>query len=364
MRILHVSASLGVGGAERVLVDLARDQAEYGHQVAVAAAPGPLEDELAPFGIRCDPIPAHGRSLFGAVATAVAVARVMRAFRPTVVHAHNPKMTAVTVAARRLCPGVDAPVLAVFQGGDVQDDRSAAFLLRRADRLVCIEDDLQSRMLAHGCRPDRTELILNCAAPPLAPDSPLLVGLDAELGLDGPVVAIIGTLSPRKSVDRFVRAAAIVVDAVPDAQFLVVGDGPLRAELERLVATLGLERSVRFLGVRRDATAIIQRATVVVSTSRGEGLSLMALESLGAGAPLIAPDIGGMRRLLGSGAGILLEDAEPTTVAAAITRVLCSPEERSRMSQRAQALIAAEYDQRQMLDRYAAIYDELSDARP
>jgi glycosyltransferase involved in cell wall biosynthesis len=364
MRILYVSASLEVGGAERLLVGLARDRSEQGHRVEVAAAPGPLEDELAPFGIPCHPIPAHGRSLVGAAATAVALGRVIRSCRPTVIHADNPKMTALTLAARRLCPGVDAPVLAVFHGGDVEDDRTAAMLLRRADRLVCVEDDLGSRMLAHGCRPDRTELILNCAAPPLAPDDPLLVDLDAELGHDGPVVAIIGTLSPRKAVDRFVRAAGIVVGAVPHAQFLVVGDGPMREDLERLVATSGLGRSVRFLGVRRDVAAIVQRATVVVSTSRGEGLSLVALESLGAGTPLIAPDIGGMRRLLDSGAGILLEDAEPTTVAAAITRVLCSPEERCRMSQRARALIAAEYDQRVMLDRYAAIYDELAASRP
>ena len=364
MRVLHISTTLGVGGAERILVDLARATAEHGHQVAVAASPGPLEDELVIVGIPCHPVPSHGRSVVGAVATAVVVARVLRSFRPTVIHAHNPKMTAVAVAARRLCRGVDAPVLAVFHGGDMADDRAASLLLRRADRLVCVEDDLRTRMIASGCRADRAEVIVNCAAPALAPDHPLLAALDTELGLAGPAVAVVGSLSAGKSVDRFVRAAAIVADSVPEARFLVVGDGPQRAQLERMVANSALETKIRFLGVRRDATAIIHRATVVVSTSQGEGLSLTALEALSAGTPLIAPDVGGMRRLLGSGAGVLLEDTEPATVAAAITRVLRSPEERALMKQRGQALVAAAHDQRRMFDRYEAIYAELSRSRP
>jgi len=363
MRVLHLCATLGVGGAERILVDLARHTAEQGHQVAVAASSGPLEDELLSAGIACHPVPAHGRSASGAVATAVVVARVLHSFRPDVVHAHNPRMTAVAVAARRLCRGVDAPVLAVFHGGDAADDRAASLLLRRADRLVCVEDDLRTRMIASGCRADRIEVIVNCAAPALAPNHPLLADLDAELGLTDPTVAVVGALSAGKAVDRFVSAAAIVAETVPEAQFLVVGEGPQRAQLEQLVASSALESRVRFLGVRRDATAIIQRATVVVSTSRGEGLSMTALEALGAGTPLIAPDVGGMRRLLGSGAGVLLVDTEPATVAAAITHVLRSPEDRDVMSERGQALIATAHDQRQMFDRYEAIYAELATPR-
>jgi glycosyltransferase involved in cell wall biosynthesis len=151
-----------------------------------------------------------------------------------------------------------------------------------------------------------------------------------------------------------------VAEEVPEATFLVVGDGPLRPQLERMVDSSGLGDEVRFLGIRRDATAIIQRATVVVSTSRGEGLSLTALESLGAGTPLIAPDVGGMRRLLGSGAGVLLQDTEPATVAAAITELLRSPERRAAMGERGRALVADEHDQREMFDRYAAIYAALT----
>jgi glycosyltransferase involved in cell wall biosynthesis len=174
-------------------------------------------------------------------------------------------------------------------------------------------------------------------------------------------VAIVGSLTERKSVDRFVSAASIVGRTIPDAQFLVVGDGPLRAQLEALAVSSGCADAVRFLGVRRDATAIVQRATAVVSTSHAEGLSLVALETLGAGTPLIAPDVGGMRRLLQSRTGVLLDDTEPTTVAAAIVAVLgASDDERTAMGDRGRALVESQYSQRHMLEEYMVMYGELS----
>jgi len=364
MRVLLLSPTMEVAGAERIVVALARHLAAGGHEVTVAAPPGPLDDELATAGVARRLLADRQRSRIGAARAAAAVAGAIRAGRPTVVHAHNPKMAAVAAAARRAVPGLAPPLLATFHGGDREDDPAAARLLRRADHLVCVEDGLRSRMVAHGCRPDRTEVIVNGVAPALAPDDPALARLDAELGLTGPVVAAVGTLHAGKAVDRIVRAAAIVTAAEPGARALVVGDGPERGALEALASSLGLGDRIRFLGVRRDAAALIQRADVVVSTSRSEGLSLAALEALGAGTPLVAPDVGGMRRLLGSGAGVLLADTEPGTVAAAVLAVLRSPDRGRAMGERGRALVAAHHGRGAMLDAYEALYADLARAAP
>ncbi|HYI60702.1 MAG TPA: glycosyltransferase [Acidimicrobiales bacterium] len=361
MRLLVLSPTLEVAGAERIAVDLARHVATRGHDVALVAPPGPLEDELAAAGIARLHVAGLGRSPLGVATAAVSVARAIRARRPTVVHAHNPRMAAVARTARLLAGG-GPPLLTTFHGGRVEGDRAAARLLRSGDRLVCVDDDLRDRMVAHGCAADRTEVILNGVGPALAPDDPLLAGLDAELGRDGPTVAVVGSLVAVKAVDRAIRATRLVIDAVPTARLLVVGDGPERTALEALATSLGLGAHVRFLGVRRDARAVVQRATVVVSTSRSEGLSLAALETLRAGTPLVAPDVGGMRRLLGGGAGVLLADTRPPTVAAAVVDLLRRPDVVAAMGRAGRALTADRHDRDRMLAAYESAYLGLSGA--
>jgi glycosyltransferase involved in cell wall biosynthesis len=174
MRVLLVSPTLEVAGAERIVVALARHAAAQHHEVAVVAPSGPLEDELIPFGIACHHIARLQRSVLGAAGAAAAVARTIHTFRPTVIHAHNPKMTAIAAAARRLSLRRGAPLLTTFHGGEARDDRAAARLLRLADRLVCVEDELLTTMLANGCRQDRSQVIVNGVAPPMAADDPVL----------------------------------------------------------------------------------------------------------------------------------------------------------------------------------------------
>jgi len=361
MRVLLVAPTLERAGAERIVVDLARHLHGRGHEVVVAAPAGPLGDELDAVEVGRHPLADRGRSPIGAARAALAVAGAVRALRPTVVHAHNPKMTAVARAALALGPRDRPRLLATFHGGDPRDDRAAARLLRRADEIVCVEDDLRTRLVAHGCPRDRTRVVLNGVAVP-APDEPLRRCLEAELGLDPatPVVVTVGSLVAGKAVDRVIRAARLVVEAVPEAAILVVGDGPLRGELEALAATVVGPGRIRFLGARRDVPTLLQRASVAVSTSRREGLSLAALEALAAGTPLVAPDVGGMRRLLGSGAGVLVDDTEPATMAAALVAVLRAPDEGRAMGEIGRELVTARHGRGRMLDEYEAFYGELS----
>ncbi|HMJ78681.1 MAG TPA: glycosyltransferase [Iamia sp.] len=361
MRVLLVSPTLERAGAERIVVDLARHLHGQGHEVVVAAPAGPLGDELAADGVGRHPLADRGRSSIGAARAVLAVAGAVRVLRPTVVHAHNPKMTAVARAALALGVRRRPPLLATFHGGDPRDDLAAARLLRRADEVVCVEDDLRTRLVAHRCPLARTRVVLNGVAVPVD-DEPALRNLDAELGLDpaAPVVVTVGSLVEAKAVDRVVRAARLVVESVPQAEILIVGDGPLRGELEALAATVVGPGRVRFLGARPDVPVLLQRASVAVSTSRREGLSLAALETLAAGTPLVAPDVGGMRRLLRSGAGVLVDDTEPATVAAALVAVLRAPDEGRAMGEVGRELVTARHGRGRMLTDYEALYGELS----
>ena len=365
MRIALVAPSLEIGGAERIVVDLAVRQHALGHQVTVIAPEGPLDDELHAAGVPRRAIGERGRSRPGALVTAVEIARALRHCSPEVVHAHNPKVTALSCAARRMLVTTDRPVVvATHHGGDPVEDRAAARLFRRADHLVCVSDDLRDRMVACGRRAEAVEVIRNGTREPVPLDDATRARLDDELDLRGPVVTTVGRLLPVKGIAQLIRAAPLVAATVPAARFLVVGDGRQRPELEQLAVDEGVADLVRFTGVRRDAAALIARSTVVVLASRSEGLPLVALEAMAAGVPVVAPDVGGVGELLSTGAGVLLADTEPASIAAAILPLLASEAERRRMGVAGRAVVAERHRLEDMLGAYDALYARLLDGRP
>lgn len=146
-----------------------------------------------------------------------------------------------------------------------------------------------------------------------------------ELGLDpsAPRVAIFGRLHPVKGHEDFLRAASLVRAEVPNAEFLVVGDGPLADTLPGLAATLGVADRVHFLGLRRDVRDILAVTTVSVVASHSEGFSLVAIEAAAQSVPVVATRVGGIPEVVRDGdTGLLVPPHEPMELARAIERVL------------------------------------------
>ena len=146
MRVLTVCPSLDVGGMERIAVDLANALTARGAEVAFAAADGPLAASLDP-RVRRFPLRAHARGR-GAVATAetaARLARVIHAVRPTVVHAHNVRITGIAAAGRLLSARRPA-LVGTFHGVDPGEDRAAGLMLRAATEVVCVSEGLAARL--------------------------------------------------------------------------------------------------------------------------------------------------------------------------------------------------------------------------
>ncbi len=122
-----------------------------------------------------------------------------------------------------------------------------------------------------------------------------------ELGIDpaAAVVGVVARLSPEKGVDVFLRAAALVSSEVPNVDYVIVGEGASREELERLAHQLHLTGQALFLGRRRDVPEILAALDLLVVPSREESFGLVALEGVAAGVPVIASDIAGLREVFG-----------------------------------------------------------------
>ncbi len=183
----------------------------------------------------------------------------------------------------------------------------------------------------------------------------------AALGLaaDVPVVGSVTRLSPQKAPLDLVRAAAVVAQSVPEAAFIVVGDGPLRPELEALIAELGLGDRFVLTGLRDDVPELMAAFDVFVLSSLWEGLPRVLPQAMAAGLPIVATAADGSAEAVHDGVnGRLTPPGDPEALARAIVELLRDPQQATRMGQAGLAR-ASEFGARRMVEQVTDLYEEL-----
>ncbi|MFN2471254.1 MAG: glycosyltransferase [Gaiellaceae bacterium] len=350
MRVLHVIQELGMGGAERVVVALARGAQDAGHEVAVAAAGGALAAELG--GAARYGLPLVERRPHRVPGGALAVHRALRHWRPDLVHCHNPGTAVLTGLAT--VRGRRARGLVSVHGVPDEDYGSAARALRLAGLpIVACGPGVAAGLEEQRLWPAAT--IVNGVAP--APPSADRAALDREWSVPPgrPLAICVGRLAPVKNHALALRALA----GLPTVRLALIGEGTLRAELERESSAMGVADRVIFGGLRADARAIMGAADAVVLPSRSEGLPLVALEALAAGTPLVATAVRGIRELVKDGeTALLVAPDDPPALAAALGRVLGDETLARDLAARGLQL-AARHTEDAMVESYLTLYRSL-----
>ena len=171
-----------------------------------------------------------------------------------------------------------------------------------------------------------------------------------------PVVLTVARLDEQKGHRYLLEAAA----QIPEAQFVLAGDGPLRTSLEAQARSLGVEERVKFLGYRSDIADLLADCDVFVLPSLYEGLPLSILEAMSAGKPVIATHIGGTDEAVIAGeTGLLVPPANPTALAAAIRSVLTDRPLAQRLASAGRARVEQEFSATKMVQQVMDVYDEL-----
>ena len=184
-----------------------------------------------------------------------------------------------------------------------------------------------------------------------------------ELGIDDhiPLVGMIANFNFEIKGHRyFLEAAKTVLEKIPNVEFLLVGDGPLRNHYKELTHELGLKGKVHFLGERSDVSAILSNLSISVLSSTSEGLSNVILESMAAGKPVIATNVGGSREIVVNGVtGYLVPPADSQTMAKAITELLQDPDKAITMGVAGKKLVGEKFSIKAMVERYENLYKSL-----
>jgi glycosyltransferase involved in cell wall biosynthesis len=309
MRVLRIIARLNVGGPARHVVWLTEALEKEGFEtLLVTGTVPPGEDDMSAFaaahGVTPLVIPSMSRELSPRDAVTIwKLWRLMRRFRPDVVHTHTAKAGAAGRLAGllyRLTSRRRPLFVHTFHGhvfhGYYSRFKTWIFLtierfLARANtgRIVVLSEQ-QRREIHERFGVGRAEQFV---VVPLGMEIHEVVR--APRGEKPLVVGIVGRLAPIKNHDLFLRVAAQLRD---EARFVVYGDGAERPRLERLAAELGLGDRVVFAGTR-DVAEIYPSIDILALTSRNEGTPLAILEAMAAGVPVVATAVGGVVDLLG-----------------------------------------------------------------
>lgn len=199
------------------------------------------------------------------------------------------------------------------------------------------------------------------------PDPTLLeraAAADARTELtEGREVLVVGTvanLKAHKGIDVLLEAVPLVLRDVPDARFVVVGQGPLEAELRARAGAMGLNGTVRFTGFREDAARLAGAFDVFVLPSLHEGLPIALLEAMALGRACVVTSVGGVPEVVEDGEhGLVVQPSRPSELARSIVGLLRDPSARIRLGERARAR-AAEFDIRRAVRRMEAVWAKVA----
>lgn len=369
-RVLHLITGLGVGGAELALLRLLERTPDAASSALVVSmlAPGAIGDRIRDLGVAVE-----GLGMPAGRPTAAGWRRyraLLRGFAPDVVqgwmyHANLLATLATPARPRRAVAwGIRAADMDMRRYGRLSGLVRAlgAPLSSRPDAVVHVSEAGRRFHEGIGYRPRRTEVIPNGFDLDRFRPDPHGARLVREALAAGtrPLVGMVARLDPMKGHDLFLAAFSRVLEAVPDALAILVGDGlEERGPGGALVRAAGLDGRVRLLGRRADLAALYSAFDVSVLASTSEAFPNVVGEAMACGTSCVATDVGDARLILG-GHGRLVPPGNPALLADAIVGALTlDPASRRRLGEAGREHIATEYALDRMAERYARLHAEL-----
>ncbi len=361
MTILHIISSGGMYGAEAVILDLSRGLQESGHKsrLAVFTATSGEQTEFkrraAQAGIETHELLCAGQFDRSVPAR---IRELLQRTEADIVHAHGYKADVYVFCALR---GRTTPLVSTCHTWYDNDlalrlygivDR---FVLKRFAAVIAVSREVKDTLIRAGVPKGRVHLIRNGVGTGM-------YGLSernrSERTSDHFVVGLVGRLAPEKGVDLFLRAAAIVRRTVPEARFVVAGDGPDRAGLETLRDELGLGLAASLAGRQENMPGFLASLDLLVSASRQEGLPIALLEGMASGLSVVATRVGEVPEVVVPGVtGVLVSPGNPEQLAAAIADLLRDRDRRAAMGQASRLRVAQEFSAERMTADYLDVYE-------
>lgn len=300
------------------------------------------------------------------------LSRIIKELKPDVVHAHDPHAVALaslglSFMTSETCPGLVASRRVAFH---LKGHAFSRWKYHQVHCFIAASEAIHQTLVGDGIDPSRIVTVHEGIDVHRVQAEPA-INIHAEFWLPthAPVVGAVGALTQEKGHKHLIDAAALVVREVPDARFVILGEGDLRPALERQVKELRLDKHVLLPGFRADILAFIRAFDLFVMCSLAEGLGTSLLDAMASSKPTVASDTGGIPEVVADGeTGLLVPARDHHALAGAMARLLKDPNLRERMGraglERVQRIFSADRMVERTLEVYrthAGVHPEQSD---
>jgi glycosyltransferase involved in cell wall biosynthesis len=365
INVLHIIHGLSWGGAENQVVTLAPALSgdRYTIHVCCLQNEGAQANALRTRGIQV--VSLNMRLRYWPIAV-YRLYRLIERLKPQIVHTH---LYNTGIWGRLVSKLAGVPVILTTEAGMTVWKKRRHLLLERfvnrfTDKMIAVSEDIRQRRIhLEGVPPEK--IITIPAAVDIKRFSQMKSREQARTELDietsSPVIGTVARLVAAKRLDYLLEAARAVCETVPQARFLIVGDGPLRKELESQAMQLDLAPEyVRFLGNRQDVTDFLSALDIFVLSSEREGLPVSLLEAMAASRPVVATQVGGIPQVIQDRHnGLLVPPHDPAGLAKAIIALIKDSTLRESMAREGYRTVEARFSTDVVGQQIIALYDSL-----
>jgi glycosyltransferase involved in cell wall biosynthesis len=288
------------------------------------------------------------------------VSRIIKELKPEIIHAHDPHAVALASLAVSFSTAADCPAIVA--------SRRVAFPLKRhafsrwkyhqVDCFIAASEAIQQMLVENGV--DRSRIVTVYEGIDIARvQAEPVASIHAEFWLPthAPIVGAVGALTQEKGHKYLIDAAALVVREVPDARFVIFGEGDLRPSLERQVKELHLEKHVLLPGFRPDILAFVRAFDLFVMCSLHEGLGTSLLDAMAAGKATVASETGGIPEVVAHGeTGLLVPPRDDQALASAIAGLLKDAGRRTAMGRAGLERVKKVFSAERMVEKTLEVY--------
>jgi glycosyltransferase involved in cell wall biosynthesis len=346
------------GGQNQVLLTVTGLE-ERGHPAVLVAHEGGELKRRAREGLRF--IGFEPRSEFD-VHAAWQLARIFTDVQPDVVHAHDPMGVALTAMALQMKPRLVRPPLVVAARRvdfHLKQHAFSKWKYRQVDVFIAASRVIAGMLVQDGVPADRITVVHDGVNISLVDKQPVVDARAAFwLPHGAPIVGNVAALVAHKGQRHLIAAAARVVRELPDARFLIVGEGELRGPLERQIRDLGLDRHVLLTGFRSDALGLIKSFDLFVMSSVTEGLGSAMLEAMACRKVVVGTRAGGIPEAIVDGeTGVLVAPHDEAALADAIVALLRDPGRAGALGAAGRRRVEQEFSVDRMVDGTLDAYE-------
>jgi L-malate glycosyltransferase len=368
-RVLHLIKGLGRGGAERLLADGARhvNRTKFTYEYAYFLPwKNAFVPELEASGAEVTCFNRHNSGTI--ILSAFSVARFCKQQQIDLMHCHLPVAGIVGRLAGKI-----AGIPVVYTEHNLMQRYHPVTRIMNVrtwnwqSAVIAVSHGVAASIQSHVKSSVPVRVIQNgVPAQSLLRSTQDRSRVRLQLGIPGgaPVIGTVAVFRIQKNLPDWIRAARIIKDSIPECHFLLVGDGPLRSEVERQIHSAGLSEAIHLSGLQENVAPYYSAMDLYMSSSIFEGLPIALLEAMAMNLPVLATSVGGVPEIIDNEVtGFLVEPARPELLAASAISLLRNEALRNRIGFAARSVIESRFNISKMTAQLEMLYTEIFSKR-